>query len=41
MWKMKDELPTYITENVKDTNNRNARSQSNKKIYVSIAKSNR
>jgi len=35
---IKDNL---IAENVNDTNNRNARSQNSKKIYVSIAKSNR
>lgn len=35
---IKDNL---IAENGNDTNNRNARSQNSKKIYVSIAKSNR
>lgn len=38
---VKEIKDNHITENVKDTNSRNARSQSNKKIYVSIAKSNR
>jgi hypothetical protein len=35
---IKDNL---MAENVNETNNRNARSQNSKKIYVSIAKSNR